>query len=97
MLVFNFAPIQSSESIISIEKEYLKKKDCFHLVKKASEGLLKSIIKLEGKKLKKIKVFIGPGSNGADGLFLSKLLIKKRYKVDICVPQKSKKNHPDNF
>ena len=93
MLVFNFAPIQSSESIISIEKEYSKKKDCFHLVKKASEGLLKSIIKLEGKKLKKIKVFIGPGSNGADGLFLSKLLIKKRYKVDICVPQKSKKNH----
>lgn len=93
MLLFNFAPIQSFKSIALIEKQYSAHKDSSFLIKKASEALLKSILKLEEKKLKKIKIFIGPGNNGADGLFLSNLLIKKGYKVDIYVPQKSMKSH----
>jgi len=93
MFALTFARLPSLKSVIPIEKKFSSKNDKFFLVKKASEALLKSITRLDKKKLKKIRVFVGPGTNGADGIFLSSLLIKANYKVDIYIPQKSKKSH----
>ena len=90
---FFLAPLLSLKSTISIEKNFSDKKDKHYLIKKAGESLFKHIAKLDQKNLKNIKVFIGPGNNGADGIFLSSLLIKSAYKVDLYLPQKSKKKH----
>ena len=91
----SFVPLLSHKSVIHIEKKLSEDKGKFYLVKKAARSLYRSIINLDNKKLKKIKIFIGPGNNGVDGIFLSSLLIKSGYKVDMYLSKKSGVKHSE--
>ncbi|MBH44150.1 MAG: hypothetical protein CMD88_01655 [Gammaproteobacteria bacterium] len=78
----SFLPLLSIKEIKKIESGY----NHHDLLDNASKCLYKSITNLEEKYLSNILIICGPGNNGADGLYLSSILIKSGYQVDILFP-----------
>ena len=82
-----------ANTIREIEYNYNKEITKPNLISLASNELFKIVTNLDKKYLKNIKLFIGPGNNGLDGLYLSSLLKKKKLNFSICLIGKSYSNH----
>ena len=82
-----------ANTIREIEYNYNKEITKPNLISLASNELFKIVTNLDKKYLKNIKLFIGPGNNGLDGLYLSSLLKKKKLNFSICLIGKACSNH----
>jgi len=82
-----------ANTIREIEHNYNKEITKQNLISLASNELFKIVTNLDKKYLKNIKLFIGPGNNGLDGLYLSSLLKKNKLNFSICLIGKSYSNH----